>query len=192
MKHLDITLAITVITGFIIGAALIIGAVCYDAKHSYDPTPVSEQVTEPQVDFSHPDRYYLYILYKYDQGFKDNGLYTILGPEKDKVDYTVDANPKVQEYMDKLLWGYCLQTSDLFYSVTTYMKEESDYSSSMFNVLYNIIHRQQEVLDRYGSAKMKEDANVNTFKHEQEYLASLNPVNQINDISNLLTKIRNN
>jgi hypothetical protein len=192
MKNLDITLAITVFIIFIIGAALLIGAVCYDAKHNYDPTPVAEQVAEPQVDFSHPDRYYLYILYKYDQGFKDAGLYTILGPEKDKADYTVDANPKVQEYMDKLLWGYCLQTSDLFYSVTTYMKEESDYSGSMFNVLYNIIHRQQEVLDKYGSSRMKEDANVNTFKHEQEYLASLNPVNQINDISNLLTKIRNN
>ena len=71
------------------------------------------------------------------------------------------------------------------------MKEESNYSSSMFNVLYNIIYRQQEVLDRYGSAKMKEDANVNTFKYEQECMASLNPMNQVNDISNLITKIRN-
>ena len=139
---------------------------------------VEQEVTEhpvwvdegPSYD-ERPDLYYQSLLYKSDKGFKEIGLYTILGPDYEKFDYVVDADPKIQEYMDKNLKGYCHQTLNVFNMAWKDMKENNLYGGHMINVLECIIRQQKEFLNKYGSTKVKEYAKTNIFQEENIVLA---------------------
>ena len=144
----------------------------------YSPKQVEQEVTEhpvwveegPSYD-ERPDLYYQSLLYKSDKGFKEIGLYTILGPDYEKFDYVVDADPKIQEYMDKNLKGYCHQTLNVFNMAWKDMKENNLYGGHMINVLESIIRQQKEFLNKYGSTNVKEYAKTNIFQEENIVLA---------------------
>lgn len=141
--------------------------------------PVEQEIPEnpvwveegPSYD-ERPDLYYLTLLYKSDKGFKEIGLYTILGPDYEKFDYVVDADSKIQEYMDKNLKGYCHQTLNLFNMAWMDMKENNIYGDHMINVLESIIRQQKEFLNKYGSSDVKEYAKTNIFQEENISLAA--------------------
>lgn len=148
-------------------------------SNSYRQQPVEQEVTEnpvwveegPSYD-ERPDLYYQSLLYKSDKGFKEIGLYTILGPDYEKFNYVVDADPKIQEYMDKTLKGYCHQTLNLFNMAWKDMKENNLYDGHMINVLESIIRQQKEFLNKYGSSEVKEYAKTNIFQEENIALAA--------------------
>ena len=135
---------------------------------------VAEPVQQEQVvDFNHnPDLYYQSLLYESDKGFKEIGLYTILGPDYEKLNYVVGADPKIQEYMDKTLKGYCHQTLNLFNMAWKDMKENDLYDGHMINVLECIIRQQKVFLNKYGSTEVKEYAKTNIFQEENITLAA--------------------
>ena len=148
-------------------------------SNSYRQQPVEQEVSEnpvwvdegPSYD-ERPDLYYLTLLYKSDKGFKEIGLSTILGPDYEKFNYVVDADPKIQEYMDKNLKGYCHQTLNLFNMAWMDMKENNLYGGHMINVLESIIRQQKEFLNKYGSSEVKEYAKTNIFQEENITLAA--------------------
>jgi len=162
--------ALVVVVIFLGGLKLFIDQ---DNKDKVTETIIEPSQQEQVVDFSHnPDLYYQSLLYKSDKGFKEIGLYTILGPDYDKFNYVVDADPEIQEYMDKTLKGYCHQTLNLFNMAWNDMKENDLYDGHMINVLESIIRQQKMFLNKYGSANVKEYAKTNIFRDENINLAA--------------------
>ena len=150
----------------LLGFGLIAGAIAYEFSHK-------EPKVENTITFQNPDEYYMDELSRMERSFQENGLAYLLGPDWKNSQYTVDENPEVQEKLDQLLWKYCLQTSDLFGMVCGYMREQDDHSDKLFDVLFNILYRQNEALQKYASVRMKKDADINTFKYEEESLSSV-------------------
>ena len=132
------------------------------------PSPVEETVT-----FENPHEYYTSLLHKIDKGFDETAMPHLLGPDWKDLDYVVDADPKVQEEMDKTIWRYCLQTSDLFGTCCSYMKGENDYDNRLIGLLGSIYDRQIAYMNKYASERGKKSINVNHLKYEADCLKSV-------------------
>lgn len=148
-------------------AVIIAGIITIYVQHKRDSSSIGVEKTSATPEQTSAD-----LLQKCNDEFINVGLYTILG-ENNMDDYVVDADPQVQRKIDEILWGYCQKTSNIFSMQCKSMRERLYYDSSAFDVLTSIIWRQKLFLDKYASEQMKRDADVNTFKYEEEILASV-------------------
>ena len=183
MKSTDIITFLVVI----LFGALIVGAVVWEHNLEKSLPKVEDTIT-----FERPDQFYMDQIFRMERFFQENGLGYLLGPDWEDVTYVVDADPTVQKELDQLLWHYCLQTSDLFAMVCNYMREQDDHSEKLFGVLFNIMYRQNEVLQKYASDLMKKDADINTFRFEEESLSSVinNDIYQQTRLLDILQEMR--
>lgn len=133
--------------------------------------PETEEVVKFYDDVAD---YYLDIIIRMEKSLTDTELPFYLG--SDLENYTVDADSTVQRHIDEILWRFCLRTSDEFARVCDYMNDKRDYRDEMFNVLNNIVYRQDLYVQKYGSDLMKKDAVNNTYRFEEEKLTGV--VNQ--------------
>ena len=120
----------------------------------------------------HPEEAVMDQVISLDNNFKEGALKYILGPNYDE-EYIVDSNSKTQNELDKAVWGYCASTSHLFGSLCNYMIKNDYNNDNAYNVLFNIVYRQKEYLNKYASDRMKKDARSNTFEFEEKTLSKL-------------------
>lgn len=155
---------------FFIGLVIGMAAFCILLySFSKKPTSVPEQTVQ-RIYEEHPEELTLEFLFKEDHRFKDIGLKFCIG---DDPDYVIDANPEIQKNVDRLVQAYCLNTSRLFATLCDQMKSTDHYDDNAYNVLFNIVYRQQEYLKRYASPGLKNSTATDVFRQEMELISSL-------------------